>query len=46
MQHEFNLADFRSRHAHTFVEKLLLAMRQQFGGHVERQNDREDERTE
>ncbi len=26
---------FRSRHDHTFAEKLLSAMRRQFGGHVE-----------
>jgi 6-phosphogluconate dehydrogenase len=31
---------FRSHHVHTFAEKLLSAMRQQFGGHVEQQNDR------
>lgn len=29
-------ARFRSRQAHTFAEKLLSAMRQQFGGHAER----------
>ena len=29
-------ARFRSRQAHTFAEKLLSAMRQQFGGHIER----------
>ena len=29
-------ARFRSRQAHTFAEKLLSAMRQQFGGHTER----------
>ncbi|MBZ0159833.1 MAG: decarboxylating 6-phosphogluconate dehydrogenase [bacterium] len=29
-------ARFRSRQAHTFAEKLLSAMRQKFGGHVER----------
>ena len=40
MQHEFNLADFCSCHVHTFTEKLSPAMRQQFGGHVEWQNDR------
>lgn len=28
-------ARFRSRHAHTFAEKLLSAMRHKFGGHVE-----------
>ena len=28
-------ARFRSRQAHTFAEKLLSAMRKQFGGHVE-----------
>ncbi|TAN60323.1 MAG: hypothetical protein EPN20_13840 [Magnetospirillum sp.] len=28
-------ARFRSRQAHTFVEKLLSAMRQKFGGHTE-----------
>ncbi|MDE2058971.1 MAG: decarboxylating 6-phosphogluconate dehydrogenase [candidate division NC10 bacterium] len=28
-------ARFRSRQAHTFAEKLLSAMRQKFGGHVE-----------
>jgi 6-phosphogluconate dehydrogenase len=27
---------FRSRHDHTFTEKMLSAMRKQFGGHVER----------
>jgi 6-phosphogluconate dehydrogenase len=27
---------FRSRHDHTFAEKVLSAMRQKFGGHVER----------
>ena len=27
---------FRSRHEHTFAEKVLSAMRQKFGGHVER----------
>jgi len=26
---------FRSRHEHTFAEKILSAMRQKFGGHVE-----------
>ena len=26
---------FRSRHDHTFGEKLLSAMRNKFGGHVE-----------
>ncbi|HEY6972117.1 MAG TPA: decarboxylating 6-phosphogluconate dehydrogenase [Candidatus Angelobacter sp.] len=26
---------FRSRHEHTFAEKMLSAMRQQFGGHIE-----------
>lgn len=29
-------ARFRSQQAHTFAEKLLSAMRQKFGGHVER----------
>jgi 6-phosphogluconate dehydrogenase len=29
-------ARFRSRQAHTFAEKLLSAMRQKFGGHIER----------
>ncbi len=29
-------ARFRSRQGHTFAEKLLSAMRQKFGGHVER----------
>jgi 6-phosphogluconate dehydrogenase len=29
-------ARFRSRQDHTFAEKLLSAMRQQFGGHVEK----------
>ncbi len=29
-------ARFRSRHAHTFAEKVLSAMRYKFGGHVER----------
>jgi len=28
-------ARFRSRQQHTFAEKLLSAMRKQFGGHVE-----------
>jgi 6-phosphogluconate dehydrogenase len=28
-------ARFRSRQEHTFAEKLLSAMRQEFGGHVE-----------
>ncbi|MGC1952767.1 MAG: 6-phosphogluconate dehydrogenase (decarboxylating), partial [Gammaproteobacteria bacterium] len=28
-------ARFRSRQAHTFAEKMLSAMRQKFGGHVE-----------
>jgi 6-phosphogluconate dehydrogenase len=28
-------ARFRSRQAHTFAEKVLSAMRKQFGGHVE-----------
>jgi 6-phosphogluconate dehydrogenase len=28
-------ARFRSREEHTFGEKLLSAMRKQFGGHVE-----------
>ena len=27
---------FRSRQDHTFAEKILSAMRQKFGGHVER----------
>jgi 6-phosphogluconate dehydrogenase len=27
---------FRSRHDHTFTEKMLSAMRKQFGGHIER----------
>jgi 6-phosphogluconate dehydrogenase len=27
---------FRSRHEHTFTEKMLSAMRKQFGGHIER----------
>jgi 6-phosphogluconate dehydrogenase len=27
---------FRSRHTHTFAEKVLSAMRQKFGGHIER----------
>ncbi len=27
---------FRSRQEHTFAEKMLSAMRKQFGGHVER----------
>jgi 6-phosphogluconate dehydrogenase len=26
---------FRSRQEHTFAEKMLSAMRKQFGGHVE-----------
>ena len=29
-------ARFRSRQEHTYAEKLLSAMRYQFGGHVER----------
>ena len=29
-------ARFRSRQEHTFAEKVLSAMRRQFGGHVER----------
>jgi 6-phosphogluconate dehydrogenase len=29
-------ARFRSRQDHTFAEKLLSALRKQFGGHVER----------
>ncbi len=29
-------ARFRSRQTHTFAEKLLSAMRQKFGGHIER----------
>jgi 6-phosphogluconate dehydrogenase len=29
-------ARFRSRHDHTFAEKMLSAMRHKFGGHVER----------
>ena len=29
-------ARFRSRQDHTFAEKMLSALRQQFGGHVER----------
>ena len=29
-------ARFRSRHAHTFAEQVLSAMRYKFGGHVER----------
>ena len=29
-------ARFRSRHAHTFADKVLSAMRHKFGGHVER----------
>ena len=28
-------ARFRSRQEHTFAEKMLSAMRKQFGGHVE-----------
>jgi 6-phosphogluconate dehydrogenase len=27
---------FRSRQQHTFTEKMLSAMRKQFGGHIER----------
>jgi 6-phosphogluconate dehydrogenase len=27
---------FRSRQEHTFTEKMLSAMRKQFGGHLER----------
>ena len=27
---------FRSRQEHTFTEKMLSAMRKQFGGHVEK----------
>ena len=30
-------ARFRSRQEHTFAEKMLSAMRNKFGGHVERQ---------
>src|SRR5215475_12146921 len=30
-------ARFRSRQEHTFAEKMLSAMRQKFGGHVESQ---------
>ena len=29
-------ARFRSRHEHTFAEKVLSAMREKFGGHIER----------
>ena len=29
---------FRSRQEHTFAEKVLSAMRQKFGGHVEPKN--------
>jgi 6-phosphogluconate dehydrogenase len=29
-------ARFRSRQDHTFADKLLSALRRQFGGHVER----------
>jgi 6-phosphogluconate dehydrogenase len=29
-------ARFRSRHDHTFGEKVLSAMRHKFGGHIER----------
>jgi len=29
---------FRSRHEHTFTEKMLSAMRKQFGGHIERRS--------
>jgi 6-phosphogluconate dehydrogenase len=29
-------ARFRSRHDHTFAEKVLSAMRHKFGGHLER----------
>ena len=32
-------ARFRSRKEHTFSEKILSAMRQKFGGHVERASD-------
>jgi 6-phosphogluconate dehydrogenase len=32
-------ARFRSRQEHTFAEKILSAMRQQFGGHLERPSD-------
>jgi 6-phosphogluconate dehydrogenase len=28
-------ARFRSRQTHTFAEKMLSAMRQKFGGHIE-----------
>ncbi len=31
---------FRSRQQHTFAEKLLSAMRKQFGGHVEARKPR------
>jgi len=33
-------ARFRSRQVHTFGEKMLSAMRQQFGGHIEAGKDR------
>ncbi|MDO8140706.1 MAG: decarboxylating 6-phosphogluconate dehydrogenase [Candidatus Brocadiales bacterium] len=32
-------ARFRSRQGHTFAEKLLSAMRQKFGGHIERKSE-------
>ena len=32
-------ARFRSRHGHTFAEKLLSAMRNKFGGHIERKSN-------
>jgi 6-phosphogluconate dehydrogenase len=31
---------FRSRQQHTFAEKMLSAMRQKFGGHVEQGTDK------
>ena len=37
---------FRSRQEHTFAEKMLSAMRQKFGGHVEQPNVRRLEAAE
>ena len=35
---------FRSRQQHTFAEKMLSAMRQKFGGHVEADASRQEDR--
>jgi 6-phosphogluconate dehydrogenase len=32
-------ARFRSRQEHTFAEKILSAMRREFGGHLEKPSD-------